>query len=134
MVKLRCQSCGRVVSTEIKESLWRKGKCNGCDEIGNFEIFGSEDDTYEDESEEEEQEEDEDDLVECECCGEEFKEEELIEFEDAGVNICKKCINKAYPRINETKVEYKEKIVEVPIYIDRNGNKEESNSIIPKIF
>lgn len=55
---------------------------------------------------------------ECDECGEEFKDSDVVEFEEAGAMICKNCINKAYPREKEVRV------VEKPVYDNNVGETE----------
>ena len=45
---------------------------------------------------------------------------ELV-FENADVYLCRKCIDKVYPRQTETKIEYQEKIVEKQVIVDKDG-------------
>lgn len=62
----------------------------------------------------------------CDECDSEYdKSDDLIFFTEASVSICKKCIDKKYPRQTETVTKVVEKIVEKPIikYVD-NQNKE----------
>jgi transposase-like protein len=136
MVKLRCQGCGRIV-TMTKEkyethSQWDCAECKGRDSL---QIFGSDEDNYEDQ----EKEYDEDETYTCDECDEDYSEEDIISFEDADVTICKKCIDRAYPKQSETKIEYIEKIVEKPIirYLNQEGQevkKQESTAILNNIF
>lgn len=57
---------------------------------------------------------DDDDSYTCEECDDEpLCKNCVIEFEESGYTICKKCIDKKYPSKGE-RVVYKEKIVEVP--------------------
>lgn len=119
MVKLRCQDCGSVIdgtTKDIDESECECGgsyallnsedvsceqnKCSHCtNNIGNYETY------------------------ECEECGDSNICEECMVMELKNVNICKKCVDKAYHRKIETKIEYKEKIIEKPtkVFVDQNG-------------
>lgn len=58
-----------------------------------------------------------DDTYNCEECGEYVCEECIIEFDEVD-NICKKCIDKFYPRSSrieyKTRVEYKTKTIKEP--------------------
>jgi methionyl-tRNA synthetase len=65
-----------------------------------------------------------DDLNECAECGEYVCEECIIQFDSAD-NICRKCIDKFYPRKVEYQDKIVEKIVEKPIiqYVDKEGIK-----------
>ena len=120
MVTLRCQDCGR--TTEGKKSDVDETSCTECD--GSFAVKGSEDDSYE--------------TTKCDKCGKEIPgdvdtfscdeceddticQDCIIEF--SNTNLCKKCIDKEYPRRLETKVEYKDKIVEkeVKVFVDKEG-------------
>lgn len=119
MIKLRCQDCGRI--QDGKKSDIENSECE-CG--GSLAVMGSEDDEYE--------------PVECPFCKREIKGEEdtftcdecdeenicekcIIQFESSGNNYCKECIDKAYPRKTENKVEYKEKVVEKVVYVDKEG-------------
>jgi YgiT-type zinc finger domain-containing protein len=114
VIKLRCQDCGRIVDGKIGDK-FRDIECSECE--GNMEILDSEDDTYNPKNKKVEEED-----ITCDECGEDFDKEEVIEFEHVG-DICKKCIDKAYPRQSKTQIEYKERIVEKPIikYIKEDG-------------
>lgn len=64
----------------------------------------------------EEKEDDEEDLYECEECGEEELDgEDVIFFEALGINICKPCIDKEYPREKEVV----EKVVEKKVFVEK---------------
>lgn len=116
MVKLRCQDCGDIID----------GKLSDIDELecdcgGSYAKLGSEDDEYEPKiCPVCKKEMKDDDTFSCDECYEEICEECIIDFENAG-QICRKCIDEAYPSRNETKIEYKEKIIEKPIYVDKEG-------------
>lgn len=121
MVKLRCQDCGEVIEgkkVDVDDS--------SCDCGGSYAILGSEGDEYE--------------PIKCSICKKEIKgdadtwdceecseegicEDCIIEFESAGNFFCKSCVEEAYPRPKETKIEYQEKIVEKPVkvYVDKEG-------------
>jgi formylmethanofuran dehydrogenase subunit E len=107
MVKLRCQDCGEIIDgsySDIDDS--------ECDCGGDYEKLNSPDDTYEESDKE-------DESISCNECGEDAEEGDYIHFEEADVNICRRCIDKKYPQ--ETKIEYKEKIVEKLVYVDKEG-------------
>jgi len=119
-MELRCQDCGKV------ENLKKSDVDNSsCDCGGDFAIKDSEDDEYEPVTCpicKKEIQDAENHTWECEECREEnVCEDCIIEFEDAGCFYCKNCVDKAYPRSSETKIEYQEKIVEKPIYVDKDG-------------
>lgn len=122
MVKLRCQDCGKVI--EGKKADVDDSECN-CG--GSYAIMGSEDDEYEPQQCPicKKELEGDADTWQCEECDEEgICEDCIIEFENANNYFCKPCVNKAYPRPQETKIEYQEKIVEKPVkvYVDKEGN------------
>lgn len=153
MVQLRCQSCGRVVSTNIPEAKWTKAKCNSCGSH-DFAEKDSDDDTWEEDNEETEEDESEEEEEEveddCSVCEETFPEKELSYFYQKGdtkedgfqVAVCNKCMarNRQSPIETstkvETRVEYIDRIIEKPVYVDKEGNKieQESKSILPKVF
>ena len=119
MVKLRCQNCGEV--TEGKKSDLDDSECD-CG--GNYAIMGSEDDEYEPTicSICKKEQKNDADLYTClECNNVNVCEDCIVKFDEAGCYYCKSCVDKAYPR--ESKVEYKEKIVEKPVFVDREGNR-----------
>ena len=124
--KLRCQDCGRITEAR-KLDKYHLGtlECAECD--GNMRIFGSKEDTYnpnnKDVEEDESDEEDEEETTICYECGREVGKGEYVYFEEEGFVLCKKCIDKVYPRKSETKIEYKDKVVEKPIikYVDSKG-------------
>jgi hypothetical protein len=98
MVKIRCQNCGRIVEVE---KAWNKSfTCDDCS--GNFAELNSKDDTFEEESEDSEEETE----FDCENCGETISKDKIVFFDDENIQICKKCIDEAYPR--EVKTEIKE--------------------------
>lgn len=119
MVKVRCQDCGGIADvkkSEIDET--------SCDCGGDLAIQGSEDDTYEPEKcpicNEEVNPNDEGESWTCDECDEEnICKDCIVEFENSGNCFCKKCVDEVYPR--ETKIEYKEKIVEKPVYLNKEG-------------
>lgn len=132
-VDIRCQDCGRIVSVE--EDWDETATCSECG--GDFEIKGSEDDTYKKDKLNEDTE-DEGEL-ECEECGNTPSKKDLIFFKEQEIYICKKCIDKAYPRDSKVTIEYKDRIIEKPIikYLNVEGNeitKSESSVIIGKVF
>lgn len=120
MVQLRCQDCGKVIDKSKKYA-----EENDCDCGGSWAVLNSEDDCYEPfecahckrdirsvgEGEE----------YTCDECGDEVCDDCMVGFENA--QICKQCIDKAYPRKIETKIEYKERIVEKPVkvIVDKEG-------------
>ena len=59
--------------------------------------------------------------AECNECGQYICDEDSIQFENSEYLFCKPCVDKIYPRQTNTKIEYKEKIVEKPIYINKDG-------------
>jgi hypothetical protein len=127
MVKVRCQDCGRTVETEKDKDI-SKLECKEC--RGDMALLNSDDDTYKDDNEDEEESEE---VFECEECGEVYSsEEDLIFFKYQEIYICKKCIDKAYPRKIEVKTEYKEKIIEKPIikYLNKEGKEVKIESSI----
>lgn len=69
-----------------------------------------------------------DDLYECEECEEQYCDDCCVKFDNTEDIYCKKCIDKLYPR--ESKIEYKEKIVEKPVvdYIYQEQEGSESSS------
>ena len=115
MVKIRCQDCGRIV--EVDKDWDIEATCDGCN--GYFKESDSKEDTYE----EEEEDSNEDEL--CHICGEtELKKDNYISFKEENnkgelfkgyneITICKKCIDKAYPR--QTEVKEVIKFIENPI-------------------
>lgn len=60
---------------------------------------------------------------ECDC---EISEEDIIKFEESGIEVCKSCIDRAYPREKE----FVETIVEK--YVDTSKDKTEPISIKEK--
>lgn len=114
MVKIRCQDCGRIVATD---KIWDENtECSECD--GSFAELNSDDDCYEEETPEEE-------TYTCEECGEDFSDEETIQFKNSELIFCKKCMQKAMPSSIQTKIEYKDRIIEKPIekivYLTQDG-------------
>jgi hypothetical protein len=113
-VKIKCQGCGRTITSDNLDDA-----CKECD--GKFAVLGSKDDAYSEDNEEEYEEE-----FSCTSCGKGVKEGEYIELpdgDDIGSNFvfCKKCVDRIYPRKIETKIEYKERVVEKPIYLNKDG-------------
>ncbi len=109
-VKMQCDDCGRTVTVtqDIADDNPQCKECGGeMSEINPLET------------------ESEDELeVTCDVCERDLQiAEEFVEFEDVEYVICKRCIDKEYPR--ESKVEYKEKIieriVEKPVYLNKDG-------------
>lgn len=87
----------------------------------------------------EEEDEDEEEPDKCYRCKKNIREDDesytceecddgplckncVVEFEESGYTICKKCIDKNYPRGGE-RIVYKEKIVEVPQKMAYKTNK-----------
>lgn len=121
MVKLRCQDCGEIID----------GKKNDVDELecgcgGSYAVLNSDDDEYEPNTCPicKKELKGDVDTWECEECNEDgICEDCIIEFENAGNYYCKSCVEEAYPVKSETKIEYKDRIVEKPvkIYVDKEG-------------
>ena len=128
---LICINCKRKISFDLRSKIGYYPNCIDCG--GSF-IPESKFKKYlqenpENESDEEDEDGDEDeDTFECSNCEEEKTKEEIIEFDNTD-SICKKCIDKAYPR--NSKIEYKEKIIEKPIikYIDKRAGKKIENNL-----
>lgn len=119
MVKLRCQDCGETIEgkkSDVDDS--------SCDCGGSYAIMGSEDDEYEPNTCPNCKKEikGDDETFSCDECGEDVCEDCYIEDLES-VSVCKKCIDEAYPRPQETKIEYQEKIVEKPVkvYVNKDG-------------
>ena len=105
----KCRSCGHTTEfTQEDIDDLANCKCGECGEY-NFELVGQ-NNPYNNEDEEDEEE-----VTECQECGNEVPDEELIYFEEADANICKKCIDKYYPREKEIVEKVVEKIVEKPV-------------------
>lgn len=112
MVTIQCNDCKRKVEIDAdkKTPPWTCKECGGVMDL--IEKSDEEELNYNDEDEEDSE------TIECDECGNEFNLDlnEIIEFENSEVCICKPCIDKLYPR----KVEIKE----VPKFIDRKEPKE----------
>lgn len=131
MVKIRCQDCGRIVDVQTGWDTY--ATCNDCG--GDFAELDSEDDLYEEEESEEEDEDsddedEEEETYECENCEESYSDKkDVILFDldcddsEYNVCICKKCIDKKYPREVETEIKYRNNIIEkeVKIFVDKEG-------------
>ena len=102
---MKCNNCGRELKDDDVERGEDCGKCS----IGKFYKVGNKEENEEDEEE-----------FSCDECEEDVRGSEIVEFNCA--NICKGCIDKFYPREKEVKIEYKEKIVEKPVLVDKEGN------------
>jgi hypothetical protein len=103
----KCRSCGHTAEF-TQDDIDDLGNCT-CGECGgsDFEVKGVNDDE-DDEDEDDEEEE----YNECEWCE---STKDLIYFEAGEVYICKKCIDKSYPREKEIVEKVVEKIVEKPV-------------------
>lgn len=113
MVEGKCRGCGHIAEF-TQDDIDDLGNCK-CGECGeyDFEVKGVNDD--EEDEEEEEEEEDEELTEECQECGDEIPAKELIYFEEADVDLCKRCIDKYYPREKEIVEKVVEKIVDRPV-------------------
>jgi len=120
MVKLRCQDCGAVTNGKVSDvDEYNCGNCHG-----SLAVMNSEDDEWEPvvcSNCKKEIKEDEDTFTCNECDEENICEDCIIEFENSNTFYCKKCMDKVYPHTIETKIEYKERIVEKPVYIKEDG-------------
>lgn len=120
MVKLRCQDCGNII--EGKKSDVDNSECEKDDCGGSFAILNSDDDEYEPTECDHCKKECVAGEYECDECDEVVCRECII-MELENVTICKKCVDKAYPRKIENKVEYKDRIIEkeVKVFVDKDG-------------
>lgn len=119
-MKVRCQDCGLIAELKLKkDETIDDYTCDDCS--GDLAVFGSEDDQYE--------------PIKCSVCKDEITEDETNtcdECDDDYVcsdclhefncgNICMNCLKDIVK--TETKIEYKDKIVEkeVKVYVDKEG-------------
>lgn len=149
----KCEDCGRVITDEkfisVRDSDEFSGEDPPCIECGGTfkkitkaqaekeEVEEDEESEEEEEESEEEEDEDEDNL--CSICGRtELTEENSVEWTEENnigdvfenyetLSICKKCIDKVYPR----RIEVKEVVREVikPVSVDREGKQIPANFI-----
>jgi len=138
MVEIRCQNCGRIV--EVEKDWDTNATCDEC--AGEFAEVDSERDTYfPKESKEDESEsntnfyckhcknhitkEQKNPSDECDECGDSpLCDNCFVKLKE--VSICKKCINKVYPREIKTEVKEVVKFIESnPSY--KTFNPEEKN-------
>lgn len=115
----KCDDCGRKI--EMSQSKYEEHEEWDCKSCGGSLIT-------DDELEEE-------DTYYCDNCGNEnVQSKDIISF-DCG-DICKECIDKEYPR--ESKIEYREKIVEKPIikYVNQQGQeiKPKPKKVFSQVF
>ena len=114
MVKLRCDDCKREVT--VSEDYDEEATCSKCG--GYFTDI----DTIKKEYEEE-------DLIECDNCKRELSQDKLIFFDkdceddDWNTVLCTNCLENKFKSNTEVKIEYKERIVEKPIYIYKDTTK-----------
>jgi len=117
MVKLLCQDCGKVIEgkrADVDES--------ECDCGGSYAVVGSDDDTYEaNECDKCKKDVSNDETFSCDECGDDNICKDCICSKFENVNICRKCLEKESPSKTEVKVEYKDKIVERIVYVDKEG-------------